>query len=149
MKYFWIASLMLLSSCDNDKSQMPMDNGNTPPPTTTIVLKTGTFTGQNGYITSGMLEILKDTTTGDDYLHTLMNFSVSGGAGTIAIYLCDASGAANLNNTSDKVFLGNITSGFSGEYTFAIPAGFASHTHAVTFCVAAQVNFGNAALQDP
>jgi hypothetical protein len=149
MKHFWIVAMMALGSCESDDNKMSTDNGNNPPPPTTIVLKTGTFSGQNGYVTSGMMEILRDTTTDDDYLHTLMNFSVSGGAGTIAIYLSDAAGAANLTGSSDKIFLGNITSGFSGEYTFAIPAGFMSHTHAVTFCVAAQVNFGNAALQDP
>ncbi len=140
--------MVFVIACHDKKNMVSSDGGNNPPPGA-IVLKTGTFTGQNGYSTVGMAEVRRDTTTGDEFLQTLMNFSVSGGAGTIGIYLTDATGAANLNNSSNKLFLGNITSGFAGEYTFPIPAGLGSYTHAATFCVAAQINFGNAVLQDP
>jgi len=144
-----LLAMAAVLACDEGGKSTATNDGNMMLPDTVIVLKTGTFTSQNGYSTSGMVEVLRDTTTQDEFLHTLPNFSVSSGAGTIGIYVTDSTGAANLNNSSSKLFLSNINTGFSGEYTFLIPSGLAAYTHVVTFCVAAQINFGNAVLVDP
>jgi len=113
-----------------------------------VVLKVGTFTGQNGYTTSGSVQVIRES-NGTELVRTGSNFSVSGGAGTIGVWLTDAAGAVNLNNTPQKIRLGLISSGFSGVYTYTIPGGLGGFTHVVTFCEAARINFGFAQLLDP
>ncbi len=113
------------------------------------LLKIGAFTGQNNYTSTGSLQIWRQA-DGAEVFTTGANFRVSGGAGSISIWLTDAAGANNLNGTSNKVQLGSITSGFSGVYTYSIPTpGLSSYTHAVTYCTAARINFGFAQLQNP
>ncbi|MBM2841136.1 MAG: vgb 2 [Bacteroidetes bacterium] len=112
------------------------------------VLRVGTFNGQNGYSTSGSLQILRQT-NGTEVFMTGTNFSVSGGAGSIGVWLTNSTGATNLNSTTVKIRLATITSGFSGVYTFTIPGGLGNYTHAVTFCESANINFGNAQLTNP
>jgi len=113
------------------------------------LLKKGTFTGQNNYTATGSLQVWRQA-DGTERFTTGSDFRVSGGAGSISIWLTDAAGANNLNSTSNKVQLGSITSGFAGVYNFAIPApGLSSYTHAVTYCTAARINFGFAPLQNP
>jgi hypothetical protein len=112
------------------------------------VLRVGTFNGQNGYSTSGSLQVLRQT-SGTEVLMTGTNFSVSGGAGSIGVWLTNSTGATNLNSTTVKIRLATINSGFSGAYTFTIPGGLGNYTHAVTFCESASINFGNAQLTNP
>ncbi len=113
------------------------------------LLKKGTFNGQNNYTAAGSLQIWR-LANGTESFQTGADFRVSGGAGSISIWLTDATGANNLNSTTNKVQLGSITSGFSGVYTFSIPnPGLSSYTHAVTYCTAARINFGAAQLQNP
>jgi hypothetical protein len=113
-----------------------------------MVVKTGTFSGQNGYSTVGTVEVVRNT-DGVELLRTGTNFAVSSGAGSIGVWLTNATGAASLNSTSEKLRVGLITSGFSGAYEYSIPGGLGSYTHVVTFCEGAQINFGNAELRDP
>ncbi len=113
------------------------------------LLKKGTFTGQNNYTSTGSLQIWRQA-NGTESFQTGTDFRVNGGAGSISIWLTDATGANNLNSTSNKVQLGSINSGFAGVYNFAIPApGLSSYTHAVTYCTAARINFGFAELRNP
>jgi len=113
------------------------------------VIRTGAFNGQNGYVTAGSLQILRDA-SGTETFRTGGDFRVSSGGGSISIWLTDATGASNLNASSQKTRLGGIIAGFSGEYSFQIPAtGSSSYTHAVAYCDGARVNFGNAALMTP
>jgi len=112
------------------------------------VTKMGTFSGQNGYSTTGTVEVIRKVDGSED-LKTGSDFTVNGGAGSIGVWLTNSTGAANLNNTSQKVQVGLITSGFSGVYEYSIPGGLGTFTHVVTFCEGAQVNFGNAELMDP
>jgi len=113
------------------------------------LLKNGTFTGQNNYTATGALQIWQRA-DGTESFNTGTDFRVSGGAGSISIWLTDAAGANNLNSSANKIQLGSINSGFAGVYTFSIPSpGLSSYTHAVTYCTAARINFGSAALQNP
>jgi len=113
------------------------------------LLKKGSFTGQNNYTATGSLQIWQRA-DGTESFNTGSDFRVSGGAGSISIWLTDAAGANNLNNSSNKIQLGSINSGFAGVYTFSIPSpGLTSYTHAVTYCTAARINFGSAQLQNP
>jgi len=113
------------------------------------LLKKGSFTGQNNYTATGALQIWH-LANGTESFQTGSDFRVSGGAGSISIWLTDAAGANNLNSTANKVQLGSINSGFAGVYTFSIPSpGLSSYTHAVTYCTAARINFGSAQLQNP
>lgn len=112
------------------------------------VIRVGTFTGQNNYTTAGSLEILRDA-SGKETFRTGADFRVSGGLGSISVWLTDATGASSLNASSLKLRLGTITSRFAGEYSYAIPGGSSGYTHAVTFCEGARVNFGNAPLRVP
>jgi hypothetical protein len=119
------------------------------PPTQRTIVKTGTFSGQNGYATSGGVEIVRDS-SGGEFVLTKSDFRVSGGAGTITAWLTDATGAGNLNSSSVKVQVGTINSGFAGVYAFPIPSpGLGSHSHVVMFCQSARINFGTATLQNP
>lgn len=125
------------------------NNSNVSPSGQATLLKRGVFVGQNGYATSGCADVIRDS-TGAEFVRTKTDFRVSGGAGTITIWLTNQAGAANLNSTSTKAEVGAITSGFSGVYSFSIPPpGSGSFTHIVAFCQAAQINFGNASLQSP
>jgi len=115
---------------------------------TIVVFKTGTFAGQNGYSSIGTVEILRNPDN-SEVVRTGSDFAVSGGAGSIGIWLTNAAGAVNLNNSSTKIMVGLITTGFGGVYEYDIPGGLGSYTHVVTFCEAAEINFGYAALMDP
>jgi hypothetical protein len=124
------------------------NNSNTAPPAQATVFRTGIFSGQNGYVTSGGVDVLRDSTTGNEFVRTKNDFRVSGGAGTITMWLTNQTGAMNLNSTTAKIEVGAITSGFSGMYTFSIPTpGSSAFTHIVAFCQIARINFGSAALQ--
>jgi hypothetical protein len=113
------------------------------------MVRTGTFSGQNGYVTLGSVEVIIPS-AGGETLRTGSDFQVSSGGGSISIWLTDAAGGANLRNTAVKVKLGTVTSEFRGVYTYPVPeAGSAGYTHVVTFCDGAQVNFGMAALSAP
>jgi hypothetical protein len=144
----FIASLVVFG-CKSDEPTQAGPTNQANPPVQRTVVKTGTFSGQNGYATSGGVEIVRDS-TGAEFVLTRSDFRVSGGAGTITAWLTDGTGAGNLNSSSTKVHVGTINSGFAGVYTFPIPApGLGAHSHVVMFCQSARVNFGNAALQNP
>lgn len=115
---------------------------------TVVVLKTGTFAGQSGYSSDGTVEILRNPDN-SEVVRTGPDFAVSSGAGSIGIWLTNAAGAVNLNNSSTKIMVGLITTGFGGVYEYDIPGGLGSYTHVVTFCEAAEINFGYAALMNP
>lgn len=113
------------------------------------VIRTAIFNGQNGYVTAGSLQILRDA-SGTETFRTGSDFRVSSGGGSISIWLTDTTGASNLNASSQTTRLGAITAGFSGEYSFQVPAtGSSSYTHVVAYCDGARVNFGNATLMTP
>jgi hypothetical protein len=112
------------------------------------VARNGTFISQNGYLTTGSVQVILKG-DGSEVLRTGSNFAVSSGAGSIGVWLTNSTGAANLNDTSTKFRLGIITSGFSGMYEYVIPGGLGVYTHVVTFCEGAQTNFGNAELMEP
>lgn len=136
------------AGCKKDGEPVSAGN-NVSPPAQGTILKAGVFSGQNGYATSGGVDVIRDS-TGAEFVRTKSDFRVSGGAGTITMWLTNQAGAMNLNSITTKVEIGAITSGFSGVYSFSIPApGSGSFTHIVTFCQIARVNFGNAALQNP
>jgi hypothetical protein len=145
----FIGGVFLLGCKENAPTAQ---NSQTPPPPGpgTVVLRTGTFSGQNSYTCVGMVNILRDTTSGTETVRTTQDFRVSGGAGTITVWLTNAAGAVNLNSTTTKVQLGAITSGFAGVYSFAVPGNnSSSYTRVVAFCQAAQINFGQALLGPP
>jgi len=119
-----------------------------PATSSPMVIKTGTFSSQNGYTTAGIVEVVRNSDNSES-LRTGSNFSVSGGAGSIGVWLTNSAGATNLNSTSQKIRVGLINSGFSGVYEYPIAGGLGTYTHVVTFCEAAQINFGNAELRDP
>ena len=153
MKKFAIALAFLsliLPACKKDEVPTGPPTQQQPPSPISIVVKVGTFTGQNGYVTEGSCEILRDTTNGVETLRTGSSFRVSGGAGTIGFWLTNSVGAGNLNNTTNKLQVSTISSGFSGVYSFPIPGNNSSaYTHVVAFCEAARINFGFAQLQQP
>jgi hypothetical protein len=150
MKRIFVLSATLIAlGCKSDDPTASGPTNQVNPPVQRTVVKTGTFSGQNGYATSGGVEIVRDS-TGAEFVLTRSDFRVSGGAGTITAWLTDGTGAGNLNSSSTKVHVGTINSGFAGVYTFPIPApGLGAHSHVVMFCQSARVNFGNAALQNP
>ncbi len=136
-------ALTAVSGALSTASAAPLVAATDPP----VVLWTGTFTGQNGYVTSGSFDIER-VAGGAEVLRTRADFRVSGGAGSISVWLTDAAGAANLNASSVKIKLGTITSGFQGVYEWPT-GGTTGYTHVVTFCDGARVNFGFAALASP
>lgn len=148
MKQVLFIIVAVLLGCKKDDPPTTSTNAVNPPAQRTVV-KTGAFSGQNGYATSGGVEIVRDSTR-TEFVLTKSDFRVSGGAGTITAWLTDATGATNLNSSTTKVQVGTINSGFAGTYAFPIPApGLGSYSHVVMFCQAARINFGNAALQNP
>lgn len=151
MKIISLSFMLLIAWSGCSKDDPPTQSGTPQQPTspTSGVIRVGTFSSQNGYATEGMVEILRDSVSGDDAVRTRMDFRVSGGAGSIGIWMTDAAGAANLNSSPLKIRVGVITSGFQGVYSYAIPGGLGSYTHVVTFCEAARINFGNASLGIP
>jgi hypothetical protein len=109
-------------------------------------IKVGTFSGQNGYITVGTLQIQR-ANDGTENLKLNSDFRVSSGAGSISIWLARSGGDLN---TGSSIRLGTLTGRFSGEFTFPIPqSGSAGFTHVITYCDAFQVNFGAAELRNP
>ncbi|MBC8042786.1 MAG: hypothetical protein IAF08_05000 [Rhizobacter sp.] len=113
------------------------------------VIRRGTFQNQNGYITEGSVEIIR-LANGSEVLRTGSDFRVSGGLGSISIWLAKSSGRVQPSNTAINVKLGtlNNSTGYAGVYNFALPAsGISDFTHVVTFCDGASVNFGFSQLQ--
>jgi hypothetical protein len=109
-------------------------------------IKAGTFRGQNGYTTTGTLQIQR-AADGSESLKLNSDFRVSSGAGSVSIWLARSGGDLN---TGSSIKLGTLTSRFSGEFTFAIPqSGSAGFTHVITYCDAFRVNFGAAELRNP
>lgn len=145
---FVLVMMIGVLSCKSDDPITMASNSTTPPPSRTI-LKTGVFTGQNGYATSGGVDVVRDS-SGAEFVVTKSDFRVSGGAGTITAWLTDATGAGNLNSSSVKLQVGTINSGFAGVYAFPVQGAMASsYSHIVMFCQSARINFGNAPLQNP
>ena len=144
-----LVAIVLLGCKEN--APTAQNNQNPPPPAPgSVILRTGTFTGQNSYVCIGTVNILRDTTAGTEAVRTTQDFRVSGGAGTITVWLTNAAGAANLNTTQTKLQVGTISSGFAGVYSFSVPGNNSSgYSHVVAFCQAAQINFGQAQLGSP
>lgn len=114
------------------------------------MVRSGTFSGQNGYVCMGSVEVIIPANEGTETLRTGSDFTVSSGGGSISIWLTDAAGAGRLGDTAVKVKLGTILTGFAGVYSYAVPEGGSSrYTHVVAYCDGARVNFGNSALSAP
>ena len=117
-------------------------------PLAPTVVGTGTFVSQNGYTTSGNVDVVL-MPDGSSGLITRSDFLVSSGAGEVGVWLTDGVGAADLNQSTEKVRVGSITTGFGGVYEFPIPSGAVNYTHVVTFSDGLGLNFGNAELVLP
>lgn len=111
-----------------------------------MVIRLGTFAGQNGYTTEGTLQIER-AANGSETLRLNPNFRVSSGSGTITIWLARSSGALNAANS---VRVGTMTRVFAGEFAFPIPSpGSSGFTHVIVYCDPFRINFGAAQLRNP
>lgn len=138
-------TLTALASGLESATSNPFEVNPVPPPAATI-LRVGTFSGQNGYVAQGTLQIER-TSNGGELLRLNPNFRVSAGAGSITVWLARSSGPLN---ASDSIRVGTITRTFSGEFTFPIPAsGSSGFTHVIVYCDPFRINFGAAQLRNP
>ncbi len=116
------------------------------PPPAPIVIRVGTFAGQNGYQAQGTLQIER-AAGGAETLKLNSNFRVSAGAGAITVWLARSGGPLNAANS---VRVGLINRVFSGEFTFPIPSsGSSGFTHVIVYCDPFRINFGAAPLMNP
>jgi hypothetical protein len=133
-----------------DIDDSPGDTTDNPQPAEPEVLRVGTFQGLNDYVTVGTAQIVRDPETGVQSLRTLMDFRVSGGAGSVSVWLTDANGRLNLGGSALRHRGAPLTSDFDGAFTWPAPAGAAgTYTHVITYCDAARVNFGWTELRVP
>ncbi|MDX2127711.1 MAG: hypothetical protein SFU91_01600 [Chloroherpetonaceae bacterium] len=146
----WFLSFVMLVMFSCSDSAQPVEIQPSPIDlNNAVVIKSGTFTGQNSYITSGSVQILR-AQDGSHFLKTGEDFRVDGGAGSISIWLSKSSANLQVGNSAANIKLGTIQSRFSGVYTYSIPAPeLLDFTHVVTFCDGARVNFGFSQLKNP
>lgn len=117
-----------------------------PPPPASTIIRTGRFTGQNGYSAEGTLQIERSA-SGAETLKLDRNFRVSAGAGSISVWLTRSSGPVNQANS---LRVGTIMRVFSGEFSFPIPSqGSTGFTHVIVYCDPFRINFGAATLTNP
>jgi hypothetical protein len=129
-----------------------LDAGSSGPvlvaPLVPTVVGTGIFAGQNGYVTSGTVDVVFNP-DGSNHLMTRDDFAVTSTVGNVQVWLTDGAGAMDLNTSSVKTLVGTIVSGFSGAYEFPIPSDAGNYTHVVTFSEGLLLNLGNAELTVP
>lgn len=136
--------LLLLNACQKDAATDPAmdDNGNAP--TNVTVLKTGSFTGQNGYPASGTAQTIRDDQQ-QHYLRLGADFKTSFATGSVAMYLSKQANL-NLGDTGSHHRLGVINT--NGQHDFTITANQSTDfQYVIVWCAPAGIQFGRAALQ--
>ena len=121
----------------------------TPPAET--LLRVAVFSAQNGSTISGQIEVWKENANGTETLELLNDFKVSGISGTIQFWLTDNTGSNNLVASTKKTIVDSLTTNYSGEHIFNIPAGItaADYTYVVAFHRNSMSHIGKAQLLLP
>lgn len=143
---FYIAFLGLVS-CSDDKDKDPVVIDSTRPTGALNILRSGSFTDQNGAGSRGMAGLGTDT-QGKEFLRFDGAFNTALATGTVTVFLSTSMEfmADPANGNPNLLPLGPVRN--AGENFFAIPTGAstAKYTHVILWCGSVGVPFGFAPL---
>lgn len=134
---------IILLSCDNMPDEIPMDDQAmvTGP---LEVLRSGTLSNQSGAGTRGSVQLVKDQ-AGKYFISLSDNFTTKFSTGTVTVYL-STSPSLRLNENGSFQLLGSANR--PGAHFYELQGNIdEKFTHAIIWCGAAAIPFGNALLE--
>ncbi len=145
MLLFYVVFLGLVS-CSEDTDPVIIDP--TKPTGALNVLRSGSFTDQNGAGSMGTAGLGTDT-QGKEFLQFNEAFKTALATGTVTVFLSTSATfkADPANGNPNLLALGPVRT--AGENFFVIPTGMSTtkYTHVILWCGSVGVPFGNAQLK--
>lgn len=143
---FFVSVALLLSNCNNNDENIQTIDSSQPVGELTV-LRSGSFTAQNGTPTAGMAFLGTDE-EGTYFLRLGSGFTTELGTGTVTAFLStsDTYMADPPNGNPDLQLIGVVDESGESFYKLdsAVPAKF---THVIIWCASAGIPFGYAPLQ--
>lgn len=142
------ALLFVFAACQKEASTNP-DTTPEPDPmdmgsTTVTTLKSGAFTGQNGYPASGAAQIVRDNSQ-QHFVRLGTDFKTSFATGSVTMYLSKNS---NLKLSDAASFVKLAVINKNGMHNFPITESQAADfQYVIVWCAPAGVQFGRAELK--
>jgi hypothetical protein len=141
------ALLFALASCQKDADTAPATPGPDPNPNPDLsvtVLKTGSFTGQNGYPASGTAQIVRNVQQ-QHFTRLASDFKTSFATGSVTMYLSKHQ-SLRLNEPATWLKLAVINQ--NGQHDFAVSEAQSNDfQYVIVWCAPAGIQFGWAELR--
>lgn len=138
-----LAAFSLLS-CQDKSDQMPADDNDVEVTGPLEVIKSGALSNQSGAGTRGTVQLVKDQ-TGKFYISLSDNFTTKFSTGTVTVYLSTTS-SLRLNESGSFQLLGLANR--PGAHFYELQGNKDDKfSHAIIWCGAAAIPFGNALLE--
>ena len=146
---FSIAALLFLfAACQKDETTNPITEPDPNPidtaSTTVTILKSGTFSGQNGYPASGAAQIIRDNMQ-QHFVRLGTDFKTTFATGSVTMYL---SKNLNLKLNEANSFLKLAVINKNGTHNFPISESQSTDfQYVIVWCAPVGIQFGHAELK--